>query len=113
MDIKNQNIFRNQLFQKQMGLKQNSVPLNITSNLKAMSMDPTKKNEVLSTLTRFQNQISTKDYNEILANVKSMNGQKTLETKEETLETKQEITTKDYQHTVSDLKRLEREMRFR
>ena len=107
MDFNNKNIFGNQVFQKQINFNQNSSLQNSVSNLKAMSIDPTKKNEVLSTLNRFQGQMNPNDYNEILSNVKS------LKSENSPLESKKEIGEQDYQRTVSDLKQLEHEVRFK
>lgn len=109
MDFKNQNMFQNQNFY---GKTQMNNPLlsKTVSDLKAMSMDPNKKNEVLSTLSRFQGQMNATDYNEILANVKSQNGKRILGEKEE-LKNKKEITDQNFQKTVMNLKNLEREMR--
>lgn len=112
MNLENKDIFRNQVFQKQVNFNQNSSLQNSISNLKAMSVDPTKKNEVLSTLNRFQGQINPNDYNEILANVKSVKNDEFIG-EDRPLESKKEISEQDYQRTVSDLKRLEHEVRFK
>ncbi len=112
MDFNNKNIFGNQVFQKQINFNQNSSLQNSVSNLKAMSIDPTKKNEVLSTLNRFQGQMNPNDYNEILSNVKSLKSEKLIG-ENSPLESKKEIGEQDYQRTVSDLKQLEHEVRFK
>lgn len=105
-------MFGNQIFQKQVNFNQNPSLQNSVSNLKAMSIDPTKKNEVLSTLNRFQGQMDPNDYNEILSNVKSLKSDE-LNGEEKSLESKKGISDQDYQRTVSDLKRLEHEVRFK
>lgn len=112
MDFNNKNMFGNQIFQKQVNFNQNPSLQNSVSNLKAMSIDPTKKNEVLSTLNRFQGQMDPNDYNEILSNVKSLKSDE-LNGEEKSLESKKGISDQDYQRTVSDLKRLEHEVRFK
>lgn len=111
MDLKNQNLFKNKVFQNQVNFNQNSFLSNTVSNLKAMSVDPTKKNQVLSSLTRFQGQIQERDYNEILANVKSVNGN-SLE-HNQPLGSDKTINEQDYQRTVAELKRLEHEVRYK
>ncbi len=111
MDFKNQNVFGNQVFQKQVNCSQNPILKNTVSNLKAMSIDPTKKNQVLSSLNRFQGQMSPRDYNEILSNVKGMNGKESLD-HYQPLESQKTIDEHDYQATVVELKRLAHEARF-
>ncbi len=112
MNFKNKDMFGNQVFQQQVNFNQNSSLQNSVANLKAMSIDPTKKNEVLSSLSRFQGQMNPNDYNEILSNVKSVNNNNFFE-ETRSLEPKKEISEQDYQRTVSDLKRLEHEVRFK
>ncbi|MCI8545281.1 MAG: hypothetical protein HFH09_03515 [Bacilli bacterium] len=112
MNFKNKDMFGNQVFRKQVNLNQNPSLQNSVSNLKAMSVDPTKKNEVLSSLNRFQKQMSSNDYNEILSNVKSLKSEKVIG-ENSPLESKKEINEQDYQRTISDLKRLEHEVRFK
>ncbi|MCI9233149.1 MAG: hypothetical protein HFH08_00960 [Bacilli bacterium] len=112
MDLKNQNMFGNQVFQKQVNFNQNPSLSRTVSELKAMSVDPTKKNQVLSSLNRFQGQMSQRDYNEILSNVKSINESKTLDNNH-ALENRKTISEQDYQRTVDDLKRLEHEVRYK
>ncbi len=102
MDLKNQNMFKN----GQMHFNQNPVLTNTVTNLKAMSLDPNQRNQALSTLARFQNQMNPNDYNEILANIKST---KPLDNRQPLKENN--ITEQDYKKTVDQLKRLEREMR--
>ncbi len=118
MNFKNQNMFENQVLRGQMQLNQNPVMRRTVSELKAMSMDPSRRNQVLSTLSRFQTQMNVNDYNEILNNVKSLDNNiygtnNTLGDKSTTLQSKKQITERDYQSAVSSLKRLEREMRYR
>lgn len=113
MDFKNQNTFGNQVFQNQVKFNQNPVLASTVTNLKAMSTDPNQKNQVLSTLARFQGQINTNDYNEILANVKSVDRNHILGEEKKELGKKKEITESDYQATVSSLRNLEYEMRKR
>ncbi|MCI8446358.1 MAG: hypothetical protein HFH31_02560 [Bacilli bacterium] len=113
MDFKNQNMFGNRGFNEQVRLNQNPVLHNTVANLKAMSTDPTKKNQVLSTLGRFSNQMNPNDYNEILANVKSVDGKKPLGAENKDFSESKGITDQSYQQNVSNLKSLEREMRYR
>lgn len=117
MELKNQNIFKNQVFRNQVNFNQNFTLSNTVANLKAMSVDPTKKNQVLSSLTRFQSQMNPRDYDEILANVKSVNGVNPLGHNQslehtQSLENSKAINEQDYQRTVAELKRLEHETRF-
>lgn len=102
MDLKNQNMFRNE----QMKFNQNPVLTNTVANLKAMSLDPNQKNQALSTLARFQSQMNPSDYNEILTNIKST---KTLDSKQPL--SQKAITEQDYRSAVNQLHQLEREMR--
>lgn len=75
---------------------------NTVSTLKGWSMDPTKKNQVLSTLARIQGQIDVTDYNEILANVKSVKEKNSCDQ-----------NNANHQKAISSFRELEREKRFR
>ena len=110
MDMKNQNMFGNRVFNEQVRMNQNPVLSNTVSNLKAMSVDPNQRNQVLSTLARFQGQMNPNDYNEIMANVKSVSGRRSLGEKKELGQSKG-ISESSYQNSVNSLKNLGREMR--
>lgn len=113
MDFKKQNMFGNRVFNEQVRLNQNPVLNNTVANLKAMSTDPMKKNQVLSTLSRFSNQMNPNDYNEILANVKSVEGKRSLGTENKALDESKEISEQSYQRNVENIRNLERETRYR
>lgn len=112
MNFKKQNMFSNSMFFKNQMQGQMPGLKNTVSDLKAMSMDPMKGTQVLSTLARFQGQMSSQDYNEILANVKS-NKKVLLSERSKELKTEKTITEQSHQSNVANLKRLEREMRYR
>lgn len=111
MDFNNKNMFGNQAFKEQIRFQKNPVLTNTVANLKAMSTDASKRNQVLSTLARFQGQMNPADYNEILANVKSVEHSRILDGNKPELDSKREISEQDYQATVSSLRNLEYEMR--
>lgn len=83
-------------------LDQGQMISNTVSTLKGWSMDPQKKNLVLSSLARMQGQINVIDYNEILANVKSIKGKCSYSEK-----------ALNHQKAISSFKTLEHEKRFR
>lgn len=83
-------------------LDQRRMISNTVSTLKGWSMDPQKKNQVLSSLARMQGQIDITDYNEILANVKNIKEKVSYD--ENTL---------NHQKAISSFKALEHEKRFR
>lgn len=112
MDFKKQYMYSKSVFFKNQKQGQMRVLKNTISDLKAMSMDPMKKTQVLSTLVRFQGQMSSQDYNEILANVKSHKNV-LLDSKPKEWKEEKKITEQSHQSNVTNLKRLEREMRYR
>lgn len=114
MKFLKQNRFKNLVPCKQMKMERNPIVRRAISDLKAMSLNPHLKNQVLSTLNRFQNQMSQQDYNEILRNVKSFSNRNITENHglNNHLGTLQ-FTEEQYQNVVFNLRRLERETRFR
>lgn len=112
MDFQNKNIFMNQRNSQEIP-KQNRVLQDTIFELKAMSTDPNRKNQVLSTLARFQGQMDAHDYNEILGNVKSLGDKRPLSEEKRELGQNKNIADQNYQKAVSKLRQLEHEMRYR